>query len=76
MEQQRPQPPPSNPVQNPNQNFLIENLDSSNGGLSFENNTDVLNMSKEEQMRSISLPNIDLCYEDIEIMKSKPRMPK
>jgi hypothetical protein len=32
-------------------------------------------LSKDEIQKILSIPNFDLVYEDIEIMKNKPKMP-
>ena len=32
-------------------------------------------LSKDEIQKLLNLPNYDLAYEDIEIMKTKPKMP-
>jgi len=56
-------------------NTFIENLDSANGGLAFTENAEVLHVTKEEISQRLSLPNADVNFDDIEIMRSKPRMP-
>ena len=57
-------------------NTFIENLDSANGGLAFTENTEVLHITKDEISQRLALPNSDVLFDDIEIMKSKPRMPQ
>ena len=56
-------------------NAIIENNDSSNGGLVFYENTEAINQSRDEVNKVLSLPNADLMFSDIEVMKTKPRMP-
>ena len=56
-------------------NTFIENLDSANGGLAYTENTEVLHITKEEISQRLALPNADVNFDDIEIMRSKPRMP-
>lgn len=41
----------------------------------FIENTECINMGKEDLMRFMKLPNYDLVIEDVEIIPSKPRMP-
>ena len=65
---------PASPVNTPS-NAIIENNDSSNGGLVFHENTEAINQSREEVNKVLGLPNADLVYSDIEVMKTKPRMP-
>jgi hypothetical protein len=50
-------------------------VDSSNGGLMFYDNTKYMNMNSHEVKSLLQLPNIDINIDDIEIMKSKPKMP-
>lgn len=33
-------------------------------------------LSKDEIQKILNIPNFDLVFEDIEIMKSKPKMPQ
>ena len=62
---------------NPNsQNAPLENLDSSNGGLQFTENTEVISLSKTEVEKTLNLPNGDLNFSDTEKIISKSRMPK
>lgn len=56
-------------------NAVIENNDSSNGGLVFYDNTETLNQSRDDINKLLNLPNADLVFSDIEVMKTKPRMP-
>lgn len=56
-------------------NAIIENNDSSNGGLVFYDNSETINQSRDEVNKVLNLPNADLMYSDIEVMKTKPRMP-
>jgi len=56
-------------------NAPIDNADSSNGGLVFAENTEALGLSREDINKNLNLPNMDLVYSDIEMMKSKPKMP-
>lgn len=61
---------------NPNLNEKIDNTDSSNGGLIYNDNKDVMYMTKDEICKHLNLPNGDVNYSDVEVMKKKPRMPK
>ena len=76
-DEQRPMPPNSGGKNlNSNaQNFPVDNTDSSNGGLIFADNTDTVNMSKEDMVRLMNLPNGDLSLDDIEKIPTKPKMP-
>lgn len=53
----------------------IENTDSSNGGLLFYDNHATLQLQVEDVNRVLNFPNIDVNYNDAEVIKSKPRMP-
>lgn len=55
-------------------NTFIENLDSANGGLAYTENSEILHMSKDEICQRLNIPNLDLTFDDIELMKMKPRM--
>ena len=57
------------------QNALIENADSCNGGLVFVENVETLSLTKEQINKAINLPNGDVNYSDVEVMKLKPKMP-
>ena len=57
------------------QNALIENTDSCNGGLAFAENVETLSLTKEQINKAINLPNGDVNYSDVEVMKLKPKMP-
>lgn len=56
-------------------NHALENKDSSNGGLVFEDNVQVLNMTKDDVVKHCNLPNKDLTIDDIELIPTKPKMP-
>lgn len=56
-------------------NHHLENKDSSNGGLVFYENTEVLNLVKDDVIKLMNLPNKDLVIEDVELIPTKPRMP-
>lgn len=56
-------------------NTFIENLDSSNGGLVYAENNDVLHLTKDEICQRLNLPNCDVVFDDIETMRMKPKMP-
>ena len=49
-------------------NTMVENNDSSNGGLQYIENTETIQMTKEEIAAKISMPNLDLTLDDIDIM--------
>jgi len=53
---------------------MLENNDSFNGGLAYVENTEVIQMTKEEISTKIAIPNLDVTLEHIDIMMSKPRM--
>ena len=59
----------------PGQNALVENNDSCNGGLVFVENIESLSMTKEMINKAINLPNGDVTFTDVEVMRLKPRMP-
>lgn len=65
---------PASKINTPS-NAIIENNDSSNGGLVFYENTEAITQSRDEVNKVLSLPNADLMFSDIEVMKTKPRMP-
>lgn len=65
---------PASQINTPS-NAIIENLDSSNGGLVFYDNTETINQSTADVNKVLSLPNADLMFSDVEVMKTKPRMP-
>lgn len=54
----------------------IDNSDSSNGGLVYSDNKEVSNLTRDDICKVLSLPNIDLSYDDVQVMTKKPRMPK
>jgi hypothetical protein len=56
-------------------NASLENLDSYNGGLVVSENIEAINYTKDDANRILSLPNFDLTYNDVEIMRVKPRIP-
>ena len=56
-------------------NLPLENKDSSNGGLHFYENVEVLNYQKDDVIKLMNLPNKDLTIEDVELIPSKPKMP-
>jgi len=58
----------------PGQNALVENLDSSNGGLLYTVNTEGIAFTKEEVCKRVNLPNGDIDFPDAEIMQYKPKM--
>ena len=66
---------PSSLLPNSGQNAPLENLDSSNGGLVFHENSESINLSKDDVNRVLNLPNCDLVVPDAEVMRHKPRMP-
>lgn len=41
----------------------------------FYDNTEAINKPREEVNKILNLPNSDLMYSDVEVMKLKPRMP-
>ena len=43
--------------------------------MQFVESTETLSMSKEELIKYCSVPNTDLTFDDVELIKSKPRMP-
>lgn len=57
-------------------NHHLENKDSSNGGLIFYENIEVLNYVKDDVIKLMNLPNKDLTIEDVELIPTKPRMPQ
>lgn len=57
-----------------NQNALVENFDSANGGLQYLLNTEGLAFTKEEVCKRVNLPNGDVDFSDAEIMDYKPKM--
>lgn len=56
-------------------NATLENLDSYNGGLVVSENVEAINFTKDDANKILSLPNFDLTYNDVEIMRVKPRIP-
>lgn len=60
----------------PNQNEKLDNSDSSNGGLIFNENKEVSNLTNDDISKRLSLPNFDVSLFDVEVMRKKPRMPK
>ena len=58
----------------PNQNALVENLDSSNGGLQYLENTEGIAFTKEDVIKRVNLPNGDVDFSDAEVMQFKPKM--
>ena len=56
-------------------NATLENLDSYNGGLVVSENVEAINYTKDDANKILSLPNFDLTYNDVEIMRVKPRIP-
>lgn len=59
----------------PGQNALIENNDSCNGGLAFVENIETLSLTKDQINKAINLPNGDVTFSDVEVMRLKPKMP-
>lgn len=59
----------------PGQNALVENNDSFNGGLAFAENIETLGLTKEQINKAINLPNGDITFSDVEVMRLKPKMP-
>lgn len=57
------------------QNALVENLDSSNGGLQYVENAEGFSFTKEDVLKRVNLPNGDVTFSDAEIMQFKPKMP-
>lgn len=54
----------------------LDNSESSNGGLVYSANKDVQGQTKEDICKLLSLPNIDVTFDDVQAMTKKPRMPK
>lgn len=54
----------------------IDNADSSNGGLVYSENKEVSGLNRDDICKALALPNLDLSYEDVQVMIKKPRMPK
>lgn len=55
---------------------MLENQDSSNGGLIYSENHEMIQASKEDVIKALLLPNTDLVYDDVQKMMNKPRMPR
>lgn len=49
-------------------NLPLENKDSSNGGLVFQENIEVLNYTKDDVIKFMNLPNRDLTIDDVELI--------
>lgn len=59
---------------NVNYNGNIECPDSSNGGLTYVDNKEVADYSKDDICKKINIPNIDLNLMDCQTMVKKPKM--